>query len=68
MDIVPVPVGALHASSRCEPRSLRIGRVKFIGLPLEMEPGVALRGQRAPGGGVARFISRVIGCLVAARP
>ena len=46
---------------------LCVGRVKFIGLPLEMEPGVALRGQHAPGG-VARFISRVIGCLAAARP
>ena len=68
MDIVPIPVGALHASSRCEHRSNRIGRVKFVVLPLEMEPGEALRGQRAPGGGVARFISRVIGCLVAARP
>jgi hypothetical protein len=68
MDIVPVPVGSLHASSRCEHRSHRIGRVKFIGLPLEMQPGEALRGQPSPGNGVARFISRVIGCLVAARP
>ncbi|HEX7402833.1 MAG TPA: hypothetical protein VF287_02375 [Usitatibacter sp.] len=67
MEIVPVPVGALHASSRCELRSHRIGRVKFVGLPLEMDPGVALRGQRAPGV-VARIVSRVIGCLVAARP
>jgi hypothetical protein len=67
MDIVRVPVGAHHASSRCELRSHRIGRVKFVGLPLEMEPVVALRGQRAPGV-VARFVSRVIGCLVAARP
>ena len=67
MDIVPVPVGAHHASSRCERRSHRIGRVKFVGLPLESDPGAALRGQRAPGV-VARIVSRVIGCLVAARP
>ncbi len=67
MEIVPVPVRALHASSRCERRSHRIGRVKFVGLPLEMDPGVALRGRRAPGV-VARIVFRVIGCLVAARP
>jgi hypothetical protein len=67
MEMIPAPVGTLNASSRCPHRALRVGRVKFVGLPLEMEPGVALRGQRAPGG-VARFISRVIGCLAAARP
>ena len=67
MEIVQVPVGALQASSRCELRSHRIGRVKFIGLPLEMDPEVALRGQPAPGV-VAGIVSRVIGCLVAARP
>jgi hypothetical protein len=67
MEIIPATVGTLNASSRGPRRVLCVGRVKFIGLPLEMEPGVALRGQHAPGG-VARFISRVIGCLAAARP
>jgi hypothetical protein len=66
MEVIPAPA-ALNASSRRPHRALRVGRVKFVGLPMEIEPGVALRGQRAPGM-VARFVSRVIGCLAAARP
>lgn len=67
MEIIPVTANAFDAPPRCALRAQRIGRVKFVCLPMELVPGAALRGQRAPGG-VARFISRVIGCLAAARP
>ncbi|HEX7560528.1 MAG TPA: hypothetical protein VF386_15105 [Usitatibacter sp.] len=46
---------------------MEIVPVPVRALPLEMDPGVALRGRRAPGV-VARIVFRVIGCLVAARP
>jgi hypothetical protein len=64
---VPVPVQAFGAPQRCALRAHRIGRVKFVSLPLDMVPGVAPRGRRVPGR-VGRFLSRVIGCLAAARP
>jgi len=67
MEIASVPSASLHASPRCMARGHRIARVKFVGLPVATEPGVALRGQRAQGA-VARFLSRVIGRLAAARP
>ncbi len=60
------------ASDRCVARARCMVRVKFVSFaPVEAEPPkaapeAALWGQRASG--VARFLSRVIGRLVAARP
>jgi hypothetical protein len=67
MEIAPNPAGSLNAPPLCPLRAQRVGRVKFVGLPLEMPPVAALRGERSPGM-VARLLSRVIGCLAAARP
>ncbi|MGZ5047827.1 MAG: hypothetical protein ACXWF0_11325 [Usitatibacter sp.] len=67
MEIIPVPVQAFDAPSRCALRAHRIGRVKFVSLPMEVVPVTALRGRRGPGR-VGRFIFRVIGRLAAARP
>ena len=67
MELIPIHAHARGASPRCASRAQRIGAVKFVVLPLDGSPGVALRGQRAPGV-VARFLSRVIGRLAAARP
>jgi hypothetical protein len=67
MEIAPNTAGSLNAPARCPLRAHRVGRVKFIGLPLEMEPVAAPRNERWRGA-VARFLSRVIGCLAAARP
>ena len=59
-------------SNRCEARARCMVRVKFVSFaPVEAEPAdvvpeAALWGQRASG--VVRFLSRVIGRLVAARP
>jgi hypothetical protein len=61
------PESAALSSPLCSLRAQRVGRVKFVGLPLDIEPAVAPRGQRLPGA-MARFLSRVIGCLAAARP
>lgn len=73
MDIAPIPVMAGPAArERCIVRGERLVRVKFVGLALQGEPGVASGETRASGRGkggfVARLISRVIGRLVAARP
>jgi hypothetical protein len=65
MDLIPVTASPAD-SNRCAARARCMVRVKFVSLPPEYEPGAALRGQRASG--LARFISRVIGRLVAARP
>ena len=67
MEIVRIHAAARPASARCASRGHRIAAVKFVGLPVDGSPGVALRGQRAPGA-VARFLTRVIGRLAAARP
>ena len=67
MEIVPIRAHALAAPPRCAHRAHRIGAVKFVSLPVDGAPGVALRGQRAPGF-VARLLTRVIGRLAAARP
>jgi hypothetical protein len=69
MDLVRIPAVALPASPRCIVRAHRLIRVKFVSLPPDREPEAAPRGRRASGRGVvSRFLSRVIGCLVAARP
>ena len=70
MDLAPAI--ARPASDRCDARARCMVRVKFVSFtPVEVElaeaaPEAALWGQRASG--VARFLSRVIGRLVAARP
>ena len=62
MQLAPIPIqsgrGARHPGARAQV----LVQVKFMGMPLECEPEPALW---AP---VSRFISRVIGRLVAARP
>lgn len=71
MDLTPA-LAQRAASNRCDARARCMVRVKFVSLaPVEAElaeavPGAALWGQRASG--VANFLSRVIGRLVAARP
>jgi hypothetical protein len=70
MDLAPV-IANRPASNRCDARARCMVRVKFVSFsPVEEEPArvpeAALWGQRASG--VARFLSRVIGRLVAARP
>jgi len=52
--LIPIDSGA---DPRRMDRARRIVRVKFVGMPPEPRRG-----------GVQRFLSRVIGCLVAARP
>jgi hypothetical protein len=48
-----------------------MARVKFVALPIEATPGNALREACFPGrraGTIRKFVLRVIGRLVAARP
>ncbi len=71
MDLAPV-IANRPASNRCDARARCMVRVKFVSFsPVEEEPAsvpeAALWGQRASGV-VSRFLSRVIGRLVAARP
>jgi hypothetical protein len=52
-------------------RGNRLARVKFVALPVETTPGNAIRETRFPGRQIAairKFVLRVIGRLVAARP
>ena len=70
MDLAPA-LANRPASDRSDARARRMVRVKFVSFaPVEAPPAklpeAALWGQRASG--VARFISRVVGRLVAARP
>jgi hypothetical protein len=71
MDFAPA-IDNRPASDRCDARARCMVRVKFVSFvpvedePARVAPGAALWGQRASG--VARFLSRVIGRLVAARP
>ena len=71
MDLAPV-IAKRPASDRGDARARCMVRVKFVSFapveaqPAEVAPEAALWGQRASG--VARFLSRVIGRLVAARP
>ena len=70
MDLIPATAG-IDAPGRCIVRAQRLVRVKFVALPVEPPPGNALRETRFPGGcgaAIHRFLSRVIGRLVAARP
>ena len=71
MDLTPARTHR-PASDRGDARARCMVRVKFVSLapveaePAEVGPEAALWGQRASG--VARYLSRVIGRLVAARP
>ena len=71
MDLAPA-IATRPASNRCDARARCMVRVKFVSFapveaqPADAAPEAALWGQRASG--VARFISRVVGRLVAARP
>jgi hypothetical protein len=71
MDLIPA-LATRPASERCHARARCMVRVKFVSLapvegqPADVAPEAALWGQRASG--VARYLSRVIGRLVAARP
>ena len=70
MDLSPATAG-INASGRCIVRGARMARVKFVALPIEATPGNALRETRFPGWHAAvirKFVLRVIGRLVAARP
>ena len=67
MDIVRIPaIAGLAARERCIVRGERLVRVKFVCLPIPGVPEAAFRETRASGW--RRYISRVIGRLVAARP
>ena len=72
MDLAPA-IATLPASHRADARARCMVRVKFVSFapvdaqPADVAPEAALWGQRASGV-VARFLSRVIGRLVAARP
>ena len=71
MELAPIPIRSGPLASRPMARAQVMAQVKFMGLPLDGEPQVALWETRArdrAGGPVWRFVSRVIGCLVAARP
>ncbi|HEY2628168.1 MAG TPA: hypothetical protein VGI57_03540 [Usitatibacter sp.] len=59
MQLIPIPIQSGRSARRPSAREQMLVQVKFMGLPVpgEPEPGV-----------ISRFISRVIGCLVAARP
>ena len=71
MDLAPA-LARRPASDRCDARARCMVRVKFVGLspvealPADVAPEAALWGQRASG--VVRYLTRVIGRLVAARP
>jgi hypothetical protein len=77
MDLVPATVG-VNASGRCIVRGQRLARVKFVALPADMAPGNVREAPRLgecrvslfPGGrnSIRKFVLRVIGRLVAARP
>ena len=63
MKSIPVP-------DRCNARVQRLAQVKFIGLPLELPPP-SETDRTLPARLLASFrdtVSRVIGCLEAARP
>ena len=72
MDFAPA-IATRPASNRCDARARCMVRVKFVSLgpvevePARVEPEAAPWGRRASGR-VARFLSRVVGRLVAARP
>lgn len=69
MDLIPATAG-VNASGRCIVRGARLAKVKFVALPLETTPGNALREAQFPGrvDSIRKFVFRVIGRLVAARP
>ena len=77
MDLIPATVG-VNASGRCIVRGQRIAMVKFVALPVETAPGDVResprlgerRGRLSPGrvDSIRKFVFRVIGRLVAARP
>ena len=70
MELAPIPIRSGHPPRGPASRAQVLAQVKFMGLPLQGEPEAALWGRPASGRGspVSRFISRVIGRLVAARP
>ncbi|HUL55573.1 MAG TPA: hypothetical protein VLT60_01155 [Usitatibacter sp.] len=70
MELAPIPIQSGNPSRGHVARAQALAQVKFMGLPLQGEPDAAPWGRPAPGRGspVSRFISRVIGRLVAARP
>jgi len=72
MDLAPIPIPTVvEARQRGIVRGERLLRVKFVGLPPQGVPGDARGETRAPGRvrrGLAGYLLRVIGRLVAARP
>jgi hypothetical protein len=70
MELAPIPIQSSRGNRRPSAREQMLVQVKFMGLPLQGEPEPALWGRRSEGRGspVSRFIFRVIGRLVAARP
>ena len=67
---VPIPA-SIAARERCIVRGERIARVKFVGLPPSQGEAFGdARGEtRSPRrGSITRYLFRVIGRLVAARP
>lgn len=62
MQLVPIPIQSGRGSQRPVARAQVLSQVKFMGLPFEVEP------EPAPWAPISRFLSRVIGRLVAARP
>lgn len=62
-------MNSLHAPNRCDPRAIRIAKVKFVALPLDDEEAVeAPKAHTPPLSTLRNFLIRVIGRLEAARP
>jgi hypothetical protein len=71
MQLAPIPIQPGRSARRPNAREQMLVQVRFMGLPLQDEPEAALWGRRPEGRGgspMSRFLSRVIGYLVAARP
>jgi len=62
MELAPIPIESGRGTPRLAARTQVLVQVKFMGLPLPCEPEPVAEGL------FSRFISRVIGRLVAARP
>ena len=61
-------MNTLNAPDRCDPRAIRIAKVKFVVLPLDEECVEAPKAHTPLLSSFRDFLIRVIGRLEAARP
>jgi len=62
-------MNSLRAPNQCDPRAIRIAKVKFVALSLDDEEAVeAPKAHPPPLSTLRNFLIRVIGRLEAARP